>query len=89
MDGLRERLPLPPPQTDMGHAEAAVDLTTAYTLGQLAKLPSSLEEALRWLERDTLFANALGESHMRTYLAVKRDESARCADTLPRFPSIY
>lgn len=71
-DGIRRKLEPPPPfQGDIGHLTP--EEITHHRIGYL---PRTLPEALSALERDEVVAGAVGETALRHFLAVKRQELA-------------
>jgi glutamine synthetase len=71
-DGLRRRLTPPPPfQGDIGHLSD--EEIVRYGIGNL---PRSLPAALDALERDEVVAAAVGETALKHFLTVKRQELA-------------
>jgi glutamine synthetase len=71
-DGIRRQLEPPPPfQGDIGHLTA--EEIARHGIGEL---PRTLPEALAALERDEIVAGAVGETALKHFLAVKRQELA-------------
>jgi glutamine synthetase len=71
-DGIRRTLAPPPPfQGDIGHLTA--EEIARHGIGEL---PRTLPEALAALERDDVVAGAVGETALKHFLTVKRNELA-------------
>lgn len=68
LDGIRQKLPAPPP------TEENLYLVENQRLTKLALLPNSLEEALEELENDLVIRDALGPHIYERFISAKRLE---------------
>lgn len=71
IDGIKNKLPCPPPRPNVA---AASDI---YTEMELSKVPLTLAEALKALEEDHFIVDALGKDFVKWFVMLKEGEIKR------------